>query len=928
MTLQMDSGSVLSEGGIDHGAVSEDKRLILSTYRIQFTPDFGFREVSRLTDYLEQLGITTIYSSPIFSARSESTHGYDVTDARTIREEFGTENEFRSLLSMLHSRGMSWLQGIVPNHMAYDAENSYLSDVLEKGSDSPFHGFLDIDWNHWIPGLNGKVLAPFLDTSYTQALIRGELKLEADKGLHVSYHGFRLPLKLESYRTVLDMAGERMDPGHEKRSKPRTDSSEIKDDFLEIMNDQRQGKAVRWAIAQINSDSARLDEILSRQMFLLRASRSSSSEINYRRFFAVNHLIALKTEDSGVFDETHSLLRTMVRDGLIDGVRVDHIDGLADPEEYLERLDNLTEGRYTLVEKILAHDEKLKRSWKTDGTTGYDFLSAVNSLLVDSRNRKRMHSVYEQLTGAKPYTVGELRQIKLEVIQRMFRGDLENLACLFLESMKNKSYGRDALRMNLVSALGEILANMSIYRTYIRQDRAEGHDVGLLHRTVMSALRHRSDLKRELYAIDALLLESASDSDARRCFMRLQQLSPAIMAKSFEDTLFFRDSTLFSLNEVGSDPAIFGTDIDHFHTFIRDRFAAHPLSMNTTSTHDTKSGEDFRARVDVLSEIPDVWESNVEKWRKASQHLKKEIDGRTCPSKAEEYYIYQLLLGTRPFSSAAPGDYLRRLEAHMIKYLREGSVNTSWDSPSERWERGCVEFIRGLLDGGNRTFRDSFKALHKTVSFHGFLNSASALALKMMCPGIPDTYQGSEGWNFSMVDPDNRRKVNFRLLGERLAEIRDRMGDRRYVSGMVRNFTDGRIKMYLTLKLLHLRSRRPDLFLKGEYMPLVTKGRFSAHVVSFARILGEECIVVTVPRLTAGIAALSSGIRWKDSWSNTSVELPDSFPDEFEDIFNGEPVHVSHTRKVSSLPVGTLLRKLPVSVIEYHAPSQSGVQVG
>lgn len=926
MTLQTDSERKAHEGESDHGDSDTEERIILSTYRIQFTPDFGFKDASHLLDYLESLGVSTIYSSPIFGARSQSTHGYDVTDARTIREEFGSESDLKSLLFTLHSRKMSWLQGIVPNHMAYDAENSYLADVLEKGRDSRYFDFLDIDWNHWIPVLNGKVVAPFLDSTYSQALIRGDLKLVVEDGLQVSYHGFKLPLSLETYRTVLNIAYARAGAGQHGKKRMAGGSETIKDEFRQAFGEQRLADAVHWALSQINNDSGKLDAILSRQMFLLRAHRSSASEINYRRFFAVNHLIALKAEENHVFEETHSLLKRLIGEGLIDGVRVDHVDGLADPQGYLERLGMVMNGRYTVVEKILAHNEKLRPSWRTDGTTGYDFLCAVNSLMVDSRNRRKMHSAYSRLTSAEPYTTGDLRQVKLDTIQRFFRGDVENLACLFLEGMKEKSYGRDALRSGLTSALGEILSNLNLYRTYIRPVKAERQDIAILHRVVLASLKHRPELRRELYAIDAFLQESASDEGARSCFMRLQQLSPAVMAKSFEDTLFFRDMTLFSLNEVGSDPANFGSEADAFHSFILERRASHPLSMNTTSTHDTKSGEDFRARVDVLSEIPELMEKNVAKWQKMTQPLKREIGGNTCPSPNEEYYIYQLLLGTRPFSSAGPSEYRRRLEGHIVKYLREASVNSSWESPSEKWEKGCIDFVEGLLDSSNRAFSSSFSAIHKMVSFHGFLNSASMLSLKLTCPGIPDTYQGSEGWNFSMVDPDNRRKVNFRLLGTRLAEIQHRMGDKRYIAGLVRNFTDGRIKMFLTMKLLQLRRRRADLFLHGDYLPLKPGGKFSRHLVSFARVLGEECVVVTVPRLTAGIASFSGKIDWKEKWSGTAISLPVMFPADFRDIFTGEAVPTKDGRGGRSLPAEELLRRLPVSVIEGGAAHQrSGV---
>ena len=893
-------------------------RKIVSTYRLQFTPQFTFRDAMVVIDCLKELGATAIYSSPIFEARQGSGHGYDVTDSSKIRHEFGTLEEFTALSEAVHLAGMSWLQGIVPNHMAFDRSNRLLRDVLENGRSSACSGCFDIDWDHYSPGLSGKVAAPFLGSGYYEALVKHELKLVVDDGVMVDYHGFRLPLSAATHRNLLDdinafmPSGDAVAPSEFTGSGNDSSVSAV-EIFRKLISNRRFERSARQAVSEINRNVEKVDAILSEQHFLLRWHGSASHEINYRRFFAVNDLIAVRVEEPSVFAELHSLTGELVRKGLIDGVRIDHIDGLSDPAEYLRRLRELTGDCYVAVEKITCGNERLRRKWPVEGSTGYDFMSWTNSLFVMPESSEPMTDTYRKFTGYSGSIDENVVKTKRKVVRTLLDGDAANVSLMLLRSMKDRKYGRDITLRRLQEAVIELLAHMAVYRTYFSRGSYDEEDVVRFRETVKSASEAAPELKTELNALLSLMNDAATDTSLRIPLMRLQQLMPAAMAKSVEDTFFFNYNALVSLNEVGSDPREFGLMSMEFHDRIAERFRQWPHSMNSTSTHDTKMGEDLRCRISVLSEIPEDWERNVLSWRAANNRYRKKLKSGLCPTPGDEYYIYQIILGSRP-PEGSGREWRKRLKAHMVKYMREGGTSTSWEKPDLAYESGCLQFIEKMLSPGNNHFTKSFDRMQRKVSFHGFLNSMSMVTLKIMCPGVPDTYQGSESWNFSFVDPDNRRPVDFNSLKERLQRLSSRV-DGHTAAELAARFQDGAVKTYLTRLLLRLRRQESDLFMDGEYIPLKTAGAGKNNIVSFARKLGEKCAVVSVPRYTTGLTGEGRRSLWQGSWNSTIVLLPAGFPSGFSDIFTGRKLSTGKKNSARTLMVRDVLVDFPVSVL-------------
>ncbi len=871
-------------------------RRVISTYRLQFSPDFTFREAEKVAPYLRRLGISTIYSSPIFEARTGSGHGYDVTDAGSVRGEFGSEEAFSGLMEKVHAEGLGWLQGIVPNHMAYHTENRFIYDVLKHGRSSRFAFMFDIDWNHHLPALRGRVLAPFLERDYIDCLTGGLIRIALEGEPCLECAGMKFPICPESISEIVSAA----EGGGEE--------------------------ALREAAKSINADRGRLNRIISDQNYLLRNWRSASEEINYRRFFAVNGLIGLRMEDPSVFEETHALVRRWIEDGTIDGVRVDHIDGLADPLEYLHRLRKIAEGAYVVVEKILSADEELEPAWPVEGTTGYDFLNASALLFVDRGAEEAMTRIYSTFAGGAVLTEEMRTEAREEVIGRLFAGDIDNLTQRFLQCIRGKEYGSDVTAGRMRAAIGGLLSSLRIYRTYVTEGAASPKDRSILKEAVSRSGARLPWLERENAALSRLIDDAATDAGARSCLVRLQQLSPAIAAKSLEDSIFFRYARFIPLNEVGSDPACFGSDADAFHSFIANRARRFPLSMNCTSTHDTKYGEDARARMHYLSEIHGKWGEMVIAWFREGDGFRTNVGGKTCPSPAEEYYMYQLLAGTCPAGGRGSAGYRKRAERQIIKALREASLNSCWEEPCEEWENGCILFLDSLLDGSNRSFAESFDKFLPEIIFHGSLNSLSLLTLKMLCPGIPDTYQGSEVWNLGMTDPDNRRSIDFEKLSVMLKHIEDRGMDPAFVSEMQSGKDEGLVKMFLTRLLLHMRREDPQLFLEGAYIPLQVSGPLSNHLIAFARVCDVRWLVAAVPRLTAGIAADRAGDIWGNSWEGTNVLLPSDSPASFTNSITGRHLAATHRVDMPVLRAADLLDCFPVGVATGQRRAQSDGQ--
>ena len=892
---------------------------IASTYRLQLTPQFTLRDAAGLVDYLNALGVTTLYVSPIFEARQGSAHGYDVTDASSIRREFCGPEGVTGLSKALHRAGMSWLQGIVPNHTAFDGGNRILRDVLVNGMSSQHRDYFDIDWDHCSPALRGKLLAPFLGTDYTPALEAHELKIVTDGGIAVDYHGFRLPLSAETHRVFLDRITDPSGAGKESpqpgaSSPAGADADEAMEKFRKLLSDDEFRRRIRHFLAGINSDARKIDEVLSRQHFLLRWHGSAATEINYRRFFAVNDLIAVRVEEPEVFSESHALLGMLLRKGILDGVRVDHIDGLSHPAEYLSRLKKLTDGRYTVVEKILSDGEHLDGRWPVHGSTGYDFMDWSGRLFVVRESASSLESTYRAFTGYTGVPARDIIQTKRETVRKLFAGDVANLSLLMLRAISGRPYGRGVTARGMEEAVIELLAHMPVYRTYFSPDTYGRKDVRTLGTAIRDASADAPRLKHELDAVRSMLRDAASDRSAMSAVMRLQQLMPAAMAKSFEDTFFFNYNVLVSLNEVGSSPLYTGISAAEFHDRIRERFRRHPYSMNSTSTHDTKMGEDMRCRISVISEMPETWEKNVMRWSGLNSKFRRHCSSGICPSPDDEYYIYQVMLGSRP-QDGGREEWLSRLKEHMVKHMREGGRRTTWEKPDSEYEEGCVQFIKNVLSPGNAQFLRSFDRMQSAVSFHGFLNSMSMVTLRIMCPGVPDTYQGSECWNFSFVDPDNRRPVDFDSLRRRLGDTDVMENSRENAARLVGSFADGTVKMHVTRLLLMLRRQESGLFLDGDYIPLKAAGKRRDGVVSFARRLGKQSVIVIAPIRTVGLTQQGRGRLWHRSWEDTYVTLPEDFPRGHRDIFTGRKPEVREGRHGGRLMIGDALVEFPVSVM-------------
>ena len=788
----------------------------LSTYRLQFGPSLGFRQAEALIPYLDALGVSAVYASPVFRPRKGSSHGYDIVDSNALNPELGTGEDFERLLQAAKASGLGWLQDIVPNHMAYDYENEWLRDVLELGRESEYFRYFDIDWDHPYENLRGRVLAPFLGRFYSEALEDGEIRLFYEDGdLAVRYFESRFPLRAESYAAVFGhQAGRLLErAGPERRAVQR---------FLDLLARMKQppegsGRTARARFADLKrrlrvaveaspvlqrhvdqslrafngtkgrpGSFARLDRLLSRQLFRLSFWKVATEELNYRRFFNVNGLIRLRTEDEAVMEACHRLVLKLAREGKVTGLRVDHVDGLFDPAEYLARLSRKAGPVYIVVEKILGPGEDLPSDWAVQGTTGYDWLNAANGLFCEARNGPAFDGLYGRFTGfglSYPELVVEKKRL---IIGKHMAGDIDNLAQDVKRLSANYRYGRDITLYALRRVIVEIIARFPVYRTYRSPRIFSGQDREFLAAAIGKARETLPELWYEVRLLEDYLLsdpgEDIGDEARRRWLdfvMRFEQATAPLMAKGFEDTLLYVYDRLLSLNEVGGAPDRFGISVDEFHAFNRARSERWPAAMNATSTHDTKRGEDARARLNVLSEMPREWERQLAAWRRINRGAKRREREAEAPDRNDEYFLYQTLVGSFPLEAGRYPEFRERVKAFIIKAVREAKVHTAWLKPETVYEEAFLAFVDRLLpvDMSGR-FLKAFLPFLKRVAFYGCLNSLSQTALKLASPGVPDFYQGTELWDLSLVDPDNRRPVDFGDRRAALAAVRARAAPR------------------------------------------------------------------------------------------------------------------------------------------------------
>lgn len=933
-------------------------RIPVATYRLQFTPSFGFSQAKKIVDYLDHLGIADIYASPVFKARSGSQHGYDVVDQNQINPELGGQGEFDILIEELQERGMGWLQDIVPNHMAYDGENHYLMDVLEHGPESQYVEYFDIEWEHSYEDIQGKVLAPMLGDFYHRCLERGEIQLNyGQDGLKVNYYGLHFPIRVESYAQFLthELSWLRRQMGrqHPDYIKLIGILGTVKNTFPNLQGQQRREQAsfvknLLWELYESNSEIKALidqnieafngqpgkpqsfdllDRLLLEQFYRLSFWKVGAEELNYRRFFTVNELICVKVDNPKVFDQTHALIEELVRSKQINGLRIDHIDGLYDPLVYLQRLNEKTNGVYTVIEKILEPDERLPEHWPVQGTSGYEFLNYVNGVFYQQQNQKYFTRFYKQFSGLRDGYDKLFLEKKQLIADTNLVGDIDNLARFLKRVASQYRYGRDLTANGLKTAIQEVLVSFPIYCTYINQRGSSKRDLKYIQMAIAQARKRIPQLLNELELIEKFLLleyEESLPAEERSQWlhfvMRLQQFTGPLMAKGVEDTLFYVYNRFIGLNEVGGAPDNFGISLKDFHDYNTYQQEYWPNTLNATSTHDTKRSEDVRSRLSVISELPEEWENEVKVWSELNADKKQIIHDQPVPEPNDEYFLYQTLVGAYPFNEKDLPEFKERVKAYVVKAVREAKVHTAWLRPDADYEEGYVQFVETLLTPGkDNVFLEKLQPFQKRIAEYGIYNSLSQLLIKLTAPGLPDFYQGTELWDLSLVDPDNRRPVDYEQRFKALKNIRERWQKqpKTLIKELLKNRTDGHIKLFLTLRGLAARNYFRNVFRSGSYLPLTVTGDHADHVIAYARHKGEHTVITIVPRFLTSLIPPASLPLSKAVWGNTAIALPNGDQAEWKDWITDQPMTLSEQPLI-----GDLLAQFPVALLvsENHSP--------
>ncbi|MCC5637217.1 malto-oligosyltrehalose synthase [Nostoc sp. CHAB 5844] len=914
------------------------------TYRIQFTPQFGFDDARAIASYLSDLGISDLYASPIFKARTGSTHGYDVVDASQLNPQLGTTEDFEALVTELQSLEMGWLQDIVPNHMAYSSENPYLMDVLEHGPDSSYTDYFDVCWNSPFANSQERILAPLLGDFYGEALEKGDIQLQYEQnGLTVNYYSLKLPLRLESYSKFLTY-----NLGKLTRTLGRNHPDFIKllgilyilkNVPSEVAGKQRQDqiafiKGLIWELYSTNDDIRDfitenlksfngepgnsesfnlLDGLLNDQFYRIAFWKVGAEEMNYRRFFTVNELISVKVEEMRVFNNTHSLISKLVEDGVFTGLRIDHIDGLYNPTQYLERLREKMGDVYITVEKILELTEDLPNNWQIQGTSGYDFMNYVNGVFCQSQNQGSFDKIYHSFIGSRVDYPSLVREKKHLIIEKNLAGDVDNLASLLKNIASKYRYGNDFTLNGLKRAIAEVLTLFPIYRTYITPDAITDSDQDCIQEVINTARQQVPLLQHEMNFLEKVLLLQFDDSLTQTereqwiyFVLRMQQYTGPLMAKGVEDTTLYVYNRLVSLNEVGGNPSHFGITVEQFHSFNQQHQANWPHTMNATATHDTKRGEDVRARLNVLSEIPQEWEQQVNNW----SELNQEHRSNNLPDRNDEYFLYQTLVGAFPLAEHEQASFVERVQDYMIKAIREAKVHTAWLRPDNDYEAACTAFIQKVLDPKlSRQFLDNFRPFQQKIAEYGIFNSLSQTLIKITAPGVPDFYQGTELWDLSLVDPDNRRPVDFELRRAYLSSIQEgiKTDILSLIPELLTHKTDGRIKLFLTLQALKARTKYLSLFQNGEYLPLEVHGTHANHIIAFARQHNNQTAIAIVPRFVTTLIQPGELPLGEPVWQDTHLKLPSK---TWQNLLTHQTLQTQN-----SLPIATALSHFPVALL-------------
>ncbi|MDJ1183807.1 malto-oligosyltrehalose synthase [Roseofilum casamattae] len=929
-----------------------------ATYRLQFTPTFTFENAEAIIPYLEKLGISDLYASPIFQAQSGSTHGYDVVDPNQINPELGGIAGLEKLLEVVQNNQLGWIQDIVPNHMAFSSQNSMLVDVLENGQNSQYKDYFDIDWNHPYEGIRDRVLAPFLGKFYGDCLESGELKLQYDKsGFTINYWEWKFPIHIESYSNILDYKSDELRrklgrnhpdfvkflgvlyaikyiPTNSEQQERYAQITFIKSMLWELWNDNGEIREfIEANIEYFNGEVGKpesfnlLDDLLNNQFFRLSFWKVGNEELNYRRFFTVNDLICLRVEDEDVFNKSHKLVLDLLDEGKFTGLRIDHIDGLYDPEQYLNRLRDRAENAYIVVEKILEPHEDLRVNWRIEGTTGYDFLNYVNGIFCQQENQGKFDTLYTRFIGLPLNCQRLVDENKRLIINKHLSGDIDNLARLLKQIADQYRYSSDFTIYGLKEALVEVMMAFPVYRTYINSYDVSTTDQQCIEQ-VIAKIQDKipsflNELLNEITFIEKFLLlrfdENLSEDDKDRWLhfvMRQQQFTGPLMAKSVEDTVLYIYNRLVSLNEVGSAAGEFGFSLDEFHDFNQRQNSDWPHGMNGTSTHDTKRGEDVRSRINILSEIPEEWETYLQTWGKMNAGYKDSVRGVDVPTRNDEYFLYQTLLGTYPFELKDKSEFVQRIKDYLIKAIREAKVNTAWLRPDTAYEDGFLKFVDSLFKSTKQNkFLPSFQTFQKKIQHYGIFNSLSQTLLKVTVPGVPDFYQGTERWDLSLVDPDNRRPVDFKQRLKMLNELQSQWKKDKssLLQQLLEHPEDGKIKLFTIHQILRTRQDYPDLFQWGDYQKLAVNGSLRQHIITFVRTWNESSAIAIAPRFLTSLIKEDEYPLGEQVWHETRISLPAGSPAIWKDVITGQEIEAENTiwiRDVLNLfPVALLIKQ-------------------
>lgn len=946
------------------------RRVPLATYRLQFNRCFTFVDARGVVDYLHALGITDCYASSYLAAVPGSMHGYDVADPTRLNAEIGTADEYWAWIRAMRARDMGHVLDVVPNHMGIArSANPWWLDVLENGPSSRYARFFDIEWRPVKQELADKALIPILGDQYGASLERQELALAYERGTFiVRYFEDTLPVAPDTFGSIL-----RVDLEDWLTEHPGEDAEELlsvltASELLPLRTSRepadiavraREKEVVKRRLAGLveRSESVRahvnravaringvkgdprsfdlLDDLLDRQSYRLAHWRVASEEINYRRFFDVNQLAALRVEDPAVFDEVHRFALELVREGAATGLRIDHVDGLYSPGDYLRRLQSsiFEDGGeaeasprfYVVVEKILGPDEQVPDDWPVDGTTGYEFGATINNLFVDRRNERALDDIYRRFVRERVSYPDIVHRAKKEVLHETMSGDINSLGHQLNRFSERNRHYRDFTLYSLISALKELIACFPVYRTYVTATAPiRSADRGYIRDAARCAMSRAANVTAlEFDFVQKLLLKGTTITAREECEERarfigkFQQITSPIAAKAIEDTVFYMYNRLMSLNEVGSNPTQFGLEPAAVHEWLAARAERWPAALSATATHDSKRGEDVRARLNVLSEIPGAWKTAVSHWRSVNRRFRTYRNGTTAPDPNEEYLLYQTLVGAWPFDPGQHSSFVERVCAYMTKALREAKAHTSWLRPNEEHERAVQRFITAILDRGKpNSFLSSFEPFQARVADAGIFNSLAQLLIKITAPGVPDFYQGSELWDLNLVDPDNRRPVDYSKRQALLAAIGASADPGKLVE-LIEQRRDGRIKMFVTARALAARRAFERIYRNGDYIPIEASGAGRDSVFAFARRAGGDFAITCVPRLVASLSPDGAPPIGSAIWTDTRILLPPSLPSDttFRNVFTGSEHRAAPDGDGVSVGAATLFAQFPVAML-------------